>query len=149
MLEQLVRELALAPHPEGGFFRETYRASAKLPGTQRSVSTAILYLLGAGQRSALHRLDADELWHFHRGDPLELVELTARGAKLTALSDARPQHVVPAGTWFGARPAPGSRFTLVGCTVAPAFEFEHFELGRREQLLAEFPAARAEIEALT
>lgn len=149
-VETLVRDLGLAPHPEGGFYRETYRAAATLPGTQRSVSTAILYLLGAGQRSTLHRLDADEVWHFYRGDPLLVVELQPGApAKVTRLSVEHPQHVVPAGTWFGSMPAPGSAFSLVGCTVAPGFEFSAFELGTRVRLLAEFPLAREVIEQLT
>ncbi|MBL8914185.1 MAG: cupin domain-containing protein [Archangium sp.] len=146
-VEALVSSLGLTPHPEGGFFRETYRAPAKLAGTQRSVSTAILYLLGAGQRSKLHRIDADEVWHFHRGDPLEVIELEPSRVKVTRLSADHPQHVVPAGVWFGARPTGG--FSLVGCTVAPGFEFEHFELADRAALLAQFPHARDVIEALT
>lgn len=146
----LVAELQLAPHPEGGFYRETYRATATLPGTQRSVCTAILYLLGEGQRSRLHRIDADELWHFYRGDPLEVIELVpGAGVRVTTLCEAHPQHVVKAGTWFGSRPAPGSRFALVGCTVSPGFEFAHFELGERAALAAAFPAAREWVEALT
>jgi predicted cupin superfamily sugar epimerase len=149
MIERLVAELQLSAHPEGGFFRETYRAAATLPGTSRSVSTAIFYLLGAGQRSRLHRIDADEVWHFYRGDPLEVIELTPDGARVTRLSADHPQHVVFAGTWFGARPAAGSQYSLVGCTVSPGFEFAHFELGARAELLTAFPRAREVIEALT
>lgn len=149
-VEQLITEFALQPHPEGGFFRETYRAPATLPGTQRAVCTAIYYLLAAGQRSRLHRIDADELWHFYRGDPLLIVELQAeRAAKVTRLSPEAPQHLVPAGTWFGALPAPGSSFSLVGCTVSPGFEFAHFELGTREALVGAFPLAGALIDQLT
>lgn len=149
MIDELVNSLQLLPHPEGGFYRETFRSPVKLP-SGRSASTAILYLLGEGQRSTLHRIDADEVWHFYRGDPLEVIELQPSGpAKITTLSAAHPQHVVPAGVWFGARPERGSRFSLVGCTVAPAFEFEHFELGRRAALLEQFPDAREVIELLT
>lgn len=149
-MNELAQRLQLAPHPEGGFFRETYRASAVLPGTRRSVSTAILYLLEAGQRSTLHRIDADEVWHFYEGDPLQVIELQPKGpAKITTLSREHPQHIVPAGVWFGSIPAPGSRYALVGCTVSPGFEFEHFELGARAALLVQFPDARAQIELLT
>lgn len=149
-MEHLIRDYALQPHPEGGFFRETYRAPATLPGTGRSVCTAVYYLLAAGQRSSLHRIDADELWHFYRGDPLLIVELQ-RGAapKLTRLSAEAPQHVVPAGTWFGALPATGSAYSFVGCTVSPGFEFSRFELGARDALLAEFPEGRELIARLT
>ena len=97
----------------------------------------------------LHRIDADELWHFHRGDPLHLIELvTGAPARVHVLSPERPQVLVPARTWFGALPAPGSRGTLAGCTVSPGFEFSTFEIGQTEALIAQFPLARAEILAL-
>lgn len=148
-VDELIARYSLLPHPEGGYFRETYRADAKVPGTRRSVCTAIFYLLPEGQRSRLHRIDADEVWHFYSGDPLEVVELRDGGVIITVLSVDRPQHVVKAGTWFGALPAPGSKWSLVGCTVSPAFEFSSFELGERAALLAEFPTARSIIEELT
>src|SRR6476660_1169943 len=77
LVNELIAHYQLSPHPEGGYFRETYRAGAKIPGTQRSLSTAIYYLLPAGQRSRLHKIGADEVWHFYRGDPLLVVELQA------------------------------------------------------------------------
>ncbi len=152
-MDQLISDYQLAPHPEGGYFRETYRSKQTLPGTGRSLSTAIYYLLPAGQRSLLHRIGADEVWHFYRGDPLLVVELQpGAAAKVTRLGRERGellQHVVPAGTWFGSLPAPGSRYSLVGCTVSPGFEFSDFELGKRDALLAQFPEAREHVEALT
>ena len=148
-LDELIRRYGLSPHPEGGWYRETYRAPAAMPGTQRSICTAILYLLADGQRSRLHRIDADEIWHFHLGDPLQVIELVRDApARVHVLSAERPQLVIPAHTWFGARPAPGSRWTLAGCTVSPGFEFSGLELGRTEALLEEFPLARAEIVEL-
>jgi len=148
-MDALIARHGLVPHPEGGWYRETYRAARTLPGTDRCVCTAILYLLGAGQRSRLHRIDSDELWHFHGGDPLRLVRLIPDApAQVDVLSTDQPQLVVPAFTWFGAMPAPGSRWTLSGCTVSPGFEFDHFEVGETEALLAQFPLARAEILAL-
>ena len=148
-MQELIEHHRLVPHPEGGWYRETYRASRLLPGTERSVCTAILYLLAAGERSRLHRIDADELWHFHRGDPLHLVELVPGApAAVHVLSSEQPQRLVPAHTWFGALPAPGSRWTLCGCTVSPGFELSGFELGSTEALLEEFPLARTEILAL-
>lgn len=155
------RTLALAPHPEGGLFRETYRAAESaegLPprfGGPRSLATAILYLLRAGERSRLHRLRADEVWHFHEGGPLHLHLLVpGEGYRRLALGrdPARGealQCVVPAGCWFGAEPAEGAEFALVGCTCAPGFEYGDFELGAREALLAGFPGQRALIERLT
>lgn len=148
-MRELIDRHRLAPHPEGGFYRETYRAPRVLPGSTRSVCTAILYLLPQGHRSRLHRLDADELWHFHSGGPLQIVELTVDGARVTRLSAEHPQHLVPAGTWFGSEPAEGAGHCFVGCTVSPGFEFEHFELGTRASLTAAFPQARAWVERLT
>jgi uncharacterized protein len=148
-VQELIERFGLEPHPEGGWYRETYRAARTLPGTTRSVCTAILYLLAAGQRSRLHRIDADELWHFHRGDPLHVVELVRDApARVHVLSAEQPQVVIPAGSWFGATPGPGSRWTLCGCTVSPGFEFSTFELGETARLLAEFPLANAQILAL-
>jgi predicted cupin superfamily sugar epimerase len=152
-MEALISEYQLQPHPEGGYYRETYRSAATIPGTRRSLSTAIYYLLPQGQRSLLHRIGADEVWHFYQGDPLLVVELQpGTEAKVTRLGRARGellQHVVPAGTWFGALPASGSVFSLVGCTVSPGFEFSDFELGRRDALQLQFPRASGLIEQLT
>lgn len=145
---QLVERLGLKPHPEGGYYRETYRS-------QRGASTAIYFLLPEGERSRLHRLQSDELWHFYLGGPLNIVQLSPDGRVSEVLlgSDIATgqtlQHLVPAGTWFGAYPAAGSGWSLAGCTVAPAFEFADFELGRREELLRLYPHARREIELLT
>jgi predicted cupin superfamily sugar epimerase len=121
--DQVVDALGLAPHPEGGRFRETWREPA---------STAIYYLLRAGERSHWHRVDATEVWHFYAGDALEL-SLSPDGRDVArhvlgpdVVAGQRPQVVVAAGTWQSARPL-GS-WTLAGCTVAPAFEFTRFEL---------------------
>ena len=148
-MQELIERYGLEPHPEGGWYRETYRAARTLPVTKRSVCTAILYLLAAGQRSRLHRIDADEIWHFHRGDPLHVVELVRDApARVHVLSAEEPQVIITPGSWFGAMPAPGSRWTLCGCTVSPGFEFSAFELGDTAQLLAEFPLAKTQILAL-
>lgn len=151
----LVRDLRLLPHPEGGFYRETYRATQVHGG--RAASTMIYFLLPAGQVSRLHRIDADEGWHHYLGSTLEIFELdeaepghprvTRLGKNLAA--GELPQHMVPAGRWFGAAPAAGAPYALVGCTVAPGFEFAKFELGTRERLLARFPAAADIVARLT
>ncbi len=158
-----IRALGLAPHPEGGFFRETWRATeivaadalpARFAGA-RSLGTAIAYLLPGGGRSRLHRLRADEVWHLYEGGPLELHLLVAGGGheRIVLGRDVergeRLQAVVPHGTWFGAEAPAGTPYALVGCTVAPGFEFADFELGSREALLAQYPAARECIERLT
>lgn len=122
---EIVALLDLAPHPEGGWFRETFRDSAGPPG--RGASTAIYFLLEAGQESRWHRVDAAEVWHFHAGAPLSLSVGPAAvvlGADLSA--GQRPQAVVPAGVWQKARSL--GAWTLVGCTVAPGFDFAGFEM---------------------
>ncbi|PYQ62269.1 MAG: cupin [Acidobacteria bacterium] len=129
--EEVVELLGLQPHPEGGFYRETFRAPA--PDGVRAPSTAIYYLLRAGDVSAWHRVvDADEVWHHYAGAPLELV-LSPDGRERTSVrlgpglaAGERPQAVVPAGVWQAARPLGG--WALVGCTVAPGFEFSSFEM---------------------
>jgi predicted cupin superfamily sugar epimerase len=128
--EEVVRLLGLAPHPEGGFYRETFRAPA--PDGRRAASTAIYYLLRAGEVSAWHRVDADEVWHHYAGGTLELT-LAAEGQERSSVrlgadlaAGERPQAVVPAGVWQTARPLGG--WVLAGCTVAPAFEFAGFEM---------------------
>jgi hypothetical protein len=156
-VEVLVRALALEPHPEGGYFRETYR-SGRLDAGGRAAATMIYYLLPQGQVSRLHRIDADEGWHLYLGGPLEIFEFDQRdpgaGPRITVLGrnlvqGECPQHLVPAGRWFGAALRPGVPYALVGCTVAPGFEFSSFELGSRVELGARFPAALELIRRLT
>ena len=123
--EDIIRKLRLAPHPEGGHYRETWRDHREDGG--RGHGTAIYFLLQAGERSRRHRVDAAEIWHHYAGAPLELMieeERLILGPDLR--EDQRPQHIVPPGAWQSARSL--GDWTLVGCTVSPAFEFEHFEL---------------------
>jgi len=126
---EMIAALDLTQHPEGGFYRETFRA----PDAPRGASTSILFLLSAGERSRWHRVDADEHWLFHDGDALELlVADPASGAQERIVLGCdlargeRPQAVVPRGWWQAARPL--GEWTLVGCVVAPAFEFARFEM---------------------
>lgn len=127
---EVIDRLALQPHPEGGWYRETWRSAPGADG--RSVGTAIYFLLGPGERSHWHRVDADEIWHHYAGGELELATWVEGGGLDTVrLGDdlatgARPQAVVPAGAWQAARPV--DQAVLVGCTVAPGFRFEGFEL---------------------
>lgn len=126
----VIRLLGLAPHPEGGHFRETFRDPRQIDG--RSASTAIYYLLAAGELSGWHRVDAAEVWHFHAGAPLSLTispnghDATARRLGPNLARGDVPQIVVPAGHWQCATSL--GAWTLVGCTVAPGFEFSGFEL---------------------
>jgi predicted cupin superfamily sugar epimerase len=159
---ELIRRYELAPHPEGGYFRESYRAAARLPARtlagfpdERRVSTAIYFLLPRGAKSRLHRLKSDEVWHFYLGGALLIEEIDESGRAATTRLGADVaagetlQHVVPAGRWFGASPAAGAEFSFVGCTVSPGFDFADFELGRRGALLERYPQARETIERLT
>ena len=129
--ERIIELLGMRPHPEGGHYVETYRHAP--PGGGRGASTCIYFLLRAGERSHWHRvLDADEVWHWYAGDPLALGMAPFGGAAAEHVlgpdleAGQRPQLVVPAGHWQAARSLGG--WTLVGCTVAPAFEFAKFEL---------------------
>ncbi|MCI3205923.1 MULTISPECIES: cupin domain-containing protein [Pandoraea] len=152
----LVTSLELLPHPEGGHYRETYRAGDTISAQAlpngfsgpRSISTAILYLLEAGDFSAFHRIRSDEVWHFHLGGTLWIHEIDAVG-KLTTTPLGHDvahgehlQHVVRAGHWFAAQPAPSTQYSLVGCTVAPGFAFEDFEMADPAALAAQWPAHR-------
>ena len=127
---EIIERLDLEPHPEGGAFRETWRDTPA--DGSRGSGTAIYYLLREGERSRRHRVDAAEIWHFHAGSPLELMiesedgvpERRVLGTDLRA--GEAPQILVPPGAWQSARSL--GAWTLVGCTVSPAFLFEHFEL---------------------
>lgn len=123
--EDVIKALDLTPHPEGGHFREMWRDTPT--DGSRGAGTAIYYLLRAGERSQRHRIDATEIWHHYAGDALEL---TIDGATVVLGHDLargeRPLQIVPPKAWQSARPL--GAWTLVGCTVSPAFEFEHFEL---------------------
>ena len=157
----LTERFKLQPHPEGGFYAETYRGTEMVstPVGERACSTAIYFLMTPGNVSRLHRIKSDEAWHFYLGGPMTVVELIDGTAKCTTLgqdvlSTDTPQsvqYVVKANTWFGSFPNDGSPYSLVGCTVAPGFDFADFELGSRAALLAEFPSAEAQplIEKLT
>ena len=153
----IIRDLGLQPHPEGGYFRETYRATGKFG--DRAFATTIYFLLETGQFSAFHRIRSDEGWHFYQGDPLHIYVLEPGGALTTLTLGNRPdlnepfQAVVPAGRWFASRPGVPTHheslgasrtmlagYSLVGCTVSPGFDFADFELAEEEELLTGWPA---------
>ncbi|GAB3039771.1 cupin domain-containing protein [Spirosoma pulveris] len=158
-----VRTFHMQPHPEGGYFVETYRSAETIPesalpgrfGGARSFGTAIYFLLESHHVSALHRIASDEVWHFYAGGALEIFVITPTGELTVVRLGNNPekgdvfQAVVPAGCWFGSAPAAGVDFSLVGCTVAPGFDFADFEMASREKLLAEFPQHRGVIERLS
>ena len=151
-IDNIIKTLDLEPHPEGGYFKEVFR-DATIVNSNRSASTNIYYLLAEDECSLLHRIDASEGWHHYAGGSLQVVELDAAGPVVTRLgtnlsAGERPYYNVKAGQWFGAKPAQGAKWCLVGCTVAPAFAFEKFEFGQRKTLLKEFPKCSAWIEKL-
>jgi predicted cupin superfamily sugar epimerase len=127
----VIARLELRPHPEGGHYRETFRDS-RTDASGRALSTAIYFLLARGERSHWHRIDAVEVWHFYAGDPLTLRIAHDGGVQHTirlgpdASADQRPQAIVPAQAWQAAES--NGDWTLVGCTVAPGFDFATFEL---------------------
>lgn len=160
--QQLVDKYSLQPHPEGGWYKQTYKstesvAAAALPerfGGDRPFSTAIYFLLEQGNFSAFHRIKSDECWHFYAGDTLQVYVIQQDGTlKIISLGQAIEnnelfQYVVPANCWFASRPAPGSAFSFVGCTVAPGFDFADFELANADVLSKEYPQHAAIIREL-
>jgi predicted cupin superfamily sugar epimerase len=160
---EIIRLLGLARHPEGGWYRESYRSAEKvasmgLPprfGGERAFSTAIYFLLERGDFSSLHRLKSDEVWHFYCGSSLTVRTISPAGEVHSFVlgSDLTRgevfQEVVPAGFWFGAEVTGEGPYSLVGCTVAPGFDFADFELGSRAELLEMWPAHSGLIRGLT
>lgn len=161
--EDIVKLLGLEPlEPEGGWFAETYRAKSRVAapsgaddGADRALATAIYYLITPETFSAMHRVRSDEIFHFYLGDPVEQLHLLpdGTGRRVTLGSDLRagqrPQVVVPAGVWQGARLASGGSWALLGTTVAPGFEYADYDHGERELLVARYPEFMELIEALT
>lgn len=158
--ELLIEKLGLKPLPlEGGYFRETYRSDRKMAesglGSQKSVSTCIYFLLSSDTFSAFHRLPSDEIWHFYAGDPVELFVINQDGKlqvnilSASLIDGTAPQAVVHGGCWQAACLAEGGSFALLGCTVAPAFDFADYEHGKRDELLFSYPTYSKEILKLT
>ncbi len=151
--EYWIEKLHLQPHPEGGYFRETYRSAEVIPqhtlpdrfASDRTFSTCIYFLLNRRQYSAFHTLKQDEVWHFYEGSPLTLHILDPNGTYTPVKLGRDPeageslQAVVGAGNWFAADVHNTRSYALVGCTVAPGFDFADFEMADRQQLMAAFP----------
>lgn len=153
---RLVEALGLVPHPEGGWYRETWRSLARVAvpgGAPRAAGTSIYYLLAGGAASRLHRLAGDEVWHHHLGDPVDLHLFGADGHRRLRLGDGRAeapawQAVVPAGTDFGAEVAAPGGWALLGCTLAPGFAPDDFAWSDAAALARRHPAAAAVIARL-
>jgi uncharacterized protein len=160
---ELIQYLGLLPHPEGGYYKETYRSNGwvakdALPNRfkgDRAYSTAIYFLLEQGQCSVFHRIQSDECWHHYQGGTLDIFVLDpGEGLQVIRLGKQLEegevfQAWVPAGRWFASRPASGTDFVLVGCTVAPGFDFADFDMASAGELAAEFPENADLIRELT
>ena len=161
--ENWIKNLNLVSHPEGGYYRETFVAkeeisSAALPsryGADRKHYTSIYFLLTGDQVSHFHRIKSDEIWAFHAGEPLNIHVIDSSGhyrvlrLGLDLDNEEMPQQMVPAGCWFGASLNQASGYSLVGCIVAPGFDFADFQLAERKELIELFPKHRSIIEHLT
>jgi predicted cupin superfamily sugar epimerase len=162
--QQVIERLRLEPLTiEGGYFRETYRSTLLLAadalrheyGGPRSVSTAIYYLLTPETFSIMHCVNSDEVFHFYAGDPVEMLQLpSVGGGRIVPISNDlaaghEPQVIVPAGVWQGCRLVRGGRWALLGCTVAPGFDYADYTAGKRAALVAEYPEFAEMIAALT
>jgi len=143
-IKLLIEKFNLQPHPEGGFFAETYRSEGKFG--DKNYSTGIYFLLTSKDISHLHRIKSDEMWHFYDGDPLKVIEIDEDGKLVETIlgrdyeKGMVSQYVVKADRWFGSMPLEGSEYCFVGCTVAPGFEFSDFELATASQMCTEYPA---------
>ncbi len=153
IVNQLIQRYGLEPHPEGGWYKQTYKSNEQIVAealpkrfiASRVFSTAIYFLLEKGNFSAFHRIKSDECWHFYAGDTLliYIIELNGELKVISLGSDHEKgqsfQYVVPVNCWFASRPAPGSEYCFVGCTVSPGFEFEDFELADATELSVMYP----------
>ncbi|MBX2826942.1 MAG: cupin domain-containing protein [Flavobacteriaceae bacterium] len=161
--QDIIQKLDLLPHPEGGYFKETYRNPTTIPASvlgngysgDRNYATSIYFLLTEGNFSAFHRIVQDEQWHFYDGDTLLLHIISPEGVyeriKIgnDVLHGEVPQYTVPGGYWFASEVIQGGNYSLVGCTVTPGFDFADFEMPPRKDLVSLFPEHKAIIEQLT
>ena len=160
--DQLIQKYNLEPHPEGGWYKQTYKSNEQIAadalperfGVNRVFSTAIYFLLEKGNFSAFHRIKSDECWHFYAGGPLVIYIIEQNGElKIISLGNDLEkgqsfQYVVPANCWFASRPAYGSEYCFVGCTVSPGFEFKDLELADATELSVVYPQHKSIIEEL-
>jgi uncharacterized protein len=161
--EYWIEKLNLQKHPEGGYFREVYRSEEKIKsehlperyGGTRHLSTSIYFLLTSDEFSAFHRIKSDETWHFYDGQPVTLHLIDEKGKYSTVKLGSNFengevfQFTIPQGTWFAASVDEPDSYSLVGCTVSPGFQFDDFELGKREELIKLFPENENVIKKFT
>ena len=153
----IIKTLNMLPHPEGGYYKETYRSEHMVQtkyNTIRSAGTVIYFLLEKNQKSHFHRIQSDETWYFHQGEALEIVAILDEKLQCFLLGNniengELPQITIPAQTWFAAHLKKAQDYALVSCSVAPGFEFTEFELAEREKLLEKFPNLKDTILTFT
>jgi predicted cupin superfamily sugar epimerase len=153
----IIKQFKLEPHPEGGYYAETYRSTqivANNKDESRNISTAIYYLLEDKDKSHFHRILSDELWFFHQGEALEMLILNDNKVNTILIGNniaegEIPQVIIPANTWFAAKIKNERGYSLVSCTVAPGFNFLDFELAQRGDLIEQFPDQKSIIEEFT
>lgn len=162
-IKEIIKNLALKPHPEGGYFKETYRSKGEIKEDslhadykgKRNYSTCIYFLLTSDTFSAFHKIKQDEIWHFYDGSPIQLhtISETGKHTENTIGTDLNkgetPQLIVPGNHWFAAKVINKNDYALVGCTVSPGFDFTDFELPSRKELLSKFPQHKELITELT
>ncbi len=160
--KDLIDRFQMLPHPEGGWYKENYRSAEQISANDlperflgsRSISTAIYFLMEQGNFSAFHKIKSDECWHFYAGQTLMIYIINSFGVlEIIKLgnninNEERFQFVVPANCWFASRPANESQYSFVGCTVAPGFDFNDFELASADELIALYPNHTETIKAL-
>ncbi len=161
-VKKIIEHFDLLPHPEGGFYKETYRSLEEAAVdreepqkvVQRSFATGIYFLLPKGKISTWHRIQSDEMWHFYLGDPMALYQIDPKGQCETIILGSdfvkgqKLQHVVPKGSWFGGHPLEESRYSFVGCTVSPGFDFDDFEMAEHGKLVKLYPEHKEIINRL-
>ncbi len=155
--ENIIIKLQLQPHPEGGYYKETFRASEltnNQEGNIRNICTSIYFLLVDDNISHFHRIKSDEMWFFHQGNPIEIVSIQNNELVSIILGNdidkgEMPQAVIPANVWFASCVKDGDGFALVSCSVAPGFDFVDFKMARRDELLSLYPHLKNTIEKFT
>ena len=153
-MQHLIEALQLLPHPEGGFYKETYRSELTLESKDRQLLTSIYFLLTSANVSKFHRIKSDELWYFHAGSPLVVHTLGERGHQqhhlgLDLFKGQQPFLWIPKDTIFGSTVLENDGFSLVSCAVAPGFDFRDFELFERSELLRAYPEHKEIVERLS
>ncbi|MCB2208971.1 MAG: cupin domain-containing protein [Bacteroidetes bacterium] len=162
-IDKIISALELEPHPEGGYFKETYRSLGEIKKEnlgldykgKRNYSTCIYFLITSDNFSAFHRIKQDEIWHFYDGSPIRLHIISESGIHTDHVigcdldKGETPQYIVPGGCWFGAEVIIKNAYSLVGCTVSPGFSFEDFEIKTRKELISLFPVHEEIISKLT